>query len=233
MLNQFHFGITIYHPPALARSLLDLPEHIVRTQLGMGLAKQLVRHFDRTGRKYFTSPDISSSDQFYKYIADQTSTFVTSFFLKDSYNFMGSTYSYENVNISLLLDELISDNAAFRLVHDYVKESSDFQCIPWASEYYNNDQLFFIIAAQRKTLRRLLQVCHGFQVYLSTVLPQSGKSKIFCFDLANKRMPAVTTTIAYDLAPKNVIMFWNHKLKEMTEYLRMIFDRSLEDYKIG
>ncbi|VEN39956.1 unnamed protein product [Callosobruchus maculatus] len=139
----------VFHPSALAKSLLDIPEYIVYTQIGMHLAKELARHFDGTGRKHFTSPDISSSDQFYKYIADQTNTFVTNFFLKDSYTFMGNTYSYQNINITLLLDELISDNAAFRLVHDYIKENTNIQSIPWASQSYNNDQLFFIIAAQQ------------------------------------------------------------------------------------
>ncbi|CAH1965630.1 unnamed protein product [Acanthoscelides obtectus] len=138
-----------FHSASLHKSLLNMPEYLVFAQLGMELAQQLVRHFDRAGRKYFTGPGISSSDQFYKYIADQTNTFVTTFFLKDSYSFMGSTYSYQDVDISLLLDELMLDNAAFRLVHDYVKENTEFQSVPWASRTYSDEQLFFIAAAQQ------------------------------------------------------------------------------------
>ncbi|CAG9835134.1 unnamed protein product [Diabrotica balteata] len=120
----------VLHPTVYKYVPSGLPEHIRVAKLGFFLAQEIAKHFDPIGRLFMTN-NLKSNDDFYDDLVKHMNELFDTYYTKTPFTFHKSNLKFKPVNGKLFLNELISDNAAFRLVSDYVKAIKKTKELPW------------------------------------------------------------------------------------------------------
>ncbi|CAH1175824.1 unnamed protein product [Phaedon cochleariae] len=137
----------VLHPGIFSRVPSDLPDYIIVAKLGLLMSQEILRHFDPTGRLFMTN-GVRSSDEKYKVLVESTRNLMNSFYLKNPINYHQKTVHLQKINGDHLLNELISDNAAFRLLTDYYGTLGEQKQMPWIRDGFTAEQVFLIAATQ-------------------------------------------------------------------------------------
>ncbi|XP_028131522.1 uncharacterized protein LOC114327191 isoform X2 [Diabrotica virgifera virgifera] len=137
----------VLHPTVFKYVPSDLPEHVRLAKLGFSLAQEIAKHFDPI-RRLFMTDNLKSNDDFYDDLVKNMNELFETYYTKTPLTFHNSNLKFKPVNGKLFLNELISDNAAFRLVTDYVKALKKTKELPWINSSIPVHQSFFIAFGQ-------------------------------------------------------------------------------------
>ncbi|RZC34171.1 endothelin-converting enzyme-like 1 [Asbolus verrucosus] len=146
----------------------DLPNYVSMARIGFEIARQITRHFDPVGIKYKIHLSPSSKQAYLDFV--------------QSYDDVKSLFSsriLQHKNISFHLtestsaNEMIVDNAAFKLAYDSVesyKSETNDKLLLWLSSTYSREEIFFIAVAQ-EFCKKTTVLDFMLQVFESRYLP--------------------------------------------------------------
>ncbi|XP_057662589.1 endothelin-converting enzyme homolog [Diorhabda carinulata] len=139
----------VMHPGVFNEVPIGLPEHIRLAKIGFSLAQNLAKHFDPIGRGILTD-NIKTNNAYYNDLVKQSKEIFEKYYMKIPYPFHRSFLKFKPINGDDYINELIYDNAAFKLVTDYLhKMKKKSKNLPWISSGgISFNQSFFIAFAQ-------------------------------------------------------------------------------------
>lgn len=139
----------VMHPGVFKEVPSGLPEHIRLAKIGFPMAQNIAKHFDPLGRGLMTD-NIKTNDAYYNELVKQTNEIFDQYYIKNPFPFHKSSLKFKPVSSSDYVNELIYDNAAFKLVTDYLHKLKKKPInLPWISSgKISLNQSFFIAFAQ-------------------------------------------------------------------------------------
>ncbi|CAG9863437.1 unnamed protein product [Phyllotreta striolata] len=147
-LLQIPVEIPVLHPEIYKSVPTSLPEHVRLAKLGFSLAQGIAKHFDAVGRLFMTD-GIRSSDNYYDELIKHMMEIFNNYYTKTPLSFHNSNLKFKPVSGKLFANEMIVDNAAFKLITEKFGKIKKQKDLPWINNgSITLNQTFFIAGAQ-------------------------------------------------------------------------------------